>query len=130
MTRTSFLASLQLLVAQRGSFLTPGPDAETLQVIGKIDGLTQFERRRADCRSQTADSKPDRRRQFDALGVCDNQGPDRSQTVDSKDGEMSEWLKEHAWKANPESPTERYRHIAFHNEFKTSAHDVVGGVKE
>jgi len=45
-------------------------------------------------------------------------------------GEMSEWLKEHAWKANPESPTERYRHIAFHNEFKTSAHDVVGGVKE
>jgi len=43
---------------------------------------------------------------------------------------MSEWLKEHAWKANPESPTERYRHIAFHNEFKTSADDVVGGVKQ
>src|SRR6478672_3461873 len=25
--------------------------------------------------------------------------PDRSQTVDSRYGEMSEWLKEHAWKA-------------------------------
>jgi hypothetical protein len=30
---------------------------------------------------------------------------------------MSEWLKEHAWKANPESFTERYRDIAFHNPF-------------
>jgi hypothetical protein len=25
---------------------------------------------------------------------------DRSQVLDSKDGEMSEWLKEHAWKTN------------------------------
>src|SRR4030095_3258537 len=32
-------------------------------------------------------------------GVCNNQVPDRSQTIDSKCGEMSEWLKEHAWKA-------------------------------
>jgi len=31
---------------------------------------------------------------------------------------MSEWLKEHAWKANPESPTERYRDTSFHNQFK------------
>jgi len=64
----------------------------------KFDGLTQFERRRASCRSQTADSKHDRRRQFDAAGVCNNQVPDGSQTVDPKDGEMAEWLKAHAWK--------------------------------
>ena len=36
---------------------------------------------------------------LDLNGVCNNHVPDRSQTVDSKDGEMSEWLKEHAWKA-------------------------------
>ena len=36
----------------------------------------------------------------------------------------------HAWKANPESLTERYRDIAFHNQFKTSADDVVVGVKQ
>jgi hypothetical protein len=30
--------------------------------------------------------------------VCNNQVRDGSQVVDSKDGEMSEWLKEHAWK--------------------------------
>ena len=29
-------------------------------------------------------------------------------------GEMSEWLKEHAWKANPESFSEQYRRTAFH----------------
>ena len=41
---------------------------------------------------------------LEAAGVCDNQVlPDRSQTVDSKSGEMSEWLKEHAWKAIPAS---------------------------
>jgi hypothetical protein len=27
--------------------------------------------------------------------------PGRPQVVDSKDGEMSEWLKEHAWKLTP-----------------------------
>ena len=32
-------------------------------------------------------------------GVCDKSAAGRSQTVDFKDGEMSEWLKEHAWKA-------------------------------
>jgi hypothetical protein len=31
---------------------------------------------------------------------------DRSQTVDSKSGEMSEWFKEHAWKANRVTLTE------------------------
>jgi hypothetical protein len=31
--------------------------------------------------------------------TCAISDPDRSQVVDFKDGEMSEWLKEHAWKA-------------------------------
>jgi hypothetical protein len=31
---------------------------------------------------------------------------DRSQVLDSKDGEMSEWLKEHAWKAKRARNTE------------------------
>ena len=31
--------------------------------------------------------------------MCDNLLHDRSQVVDSKDGEMSEWLKEHAWES-------------------------------
>jgi hypothetical protein len=35
--------------------------------------------------------------------VCDNQWRNRSQVVDSKDGEMSEWLKEHAWKLTPDA---------------------------
>ena len=34
----------------------------------------------------------------DTVDVCNNQVLDRSQTLDFKDGEMSEWLKEHAWK--------------------------------
>jgi hypothetical protein len=33
--------------------------------------------------------------------TCDNLLSDRSQIVDSKCGEMSEWLKEHAWKLVP-----------------------------
>jgi hypothetical protein len=47
---------------------------------------------------QTAESKRDREGTSTPPGVCDNQVLDRSQTLDSKDGEMSEWLKEHAWK--------------------------------
>jgi hypothetical protein len=34
---------------------------------------------------------------------------DRSQVLDFKDGEMSEWLKEHAWKPNRASNTEPLR---------------------
>ena len=41
-----------------------------------------------------------------AASVCDNQVLDRSQIVESKDGEMSEWLKEHAWKAKRASATQ------------------------
>ena len=43
-------------------------------------------------------------------GVCNNQVPDLSQTVDSKDGEMSEWFKEHAWKAMPAARADAHQH--------------------
>jgi hypothetical protein len=43
-------------------------------------------------------------------------------------GEMSEWLKEHAWKANPESLTERYRDTPFTIDLRTSADDMFVGV--
>jgi hypothetical protein len=43
--------------------------------------------------------KADRAHAGKSARVRDNQALDRSQTVESKDGEMSEWLKEHAWKA-------------------------------
>jgi len=39
---------------------------------------------------QTAESKRDREGTSTPPGVCDNQVLDRSQTLDSKDGEMSE----------------------------------------
>jgi len=32
-------------------------------------------------------------------------------------GDMSEWLKEHAWKTNPASCTEWYRNTSSRNEF-------------
>jgi hypothetical protein len=45
-------------------------------------------------------------------GVCDNPCTTARQVIDSQDGEMSEWLKEHAWKANPARLTEQHRNIA------------------
>ena len=36
--------------------------------------------------------------------------PDRPQLVDSKDGEMSEWLKERAWKLIPAALSNAHRH--------------------
>ena len=35
-----------------------------------------------------------------------NSSNGRPQVYDSKDGEMSEWLKEHAWKTTPATLTE------------------------
>ena len=49
--------------------------------------------------------------------MCDNVLPDRSQVVDSKDGEMSEWLKEHAWKAKRAIGKERHRNTSPHSQF-------------
>jgi hypothetical protein len=51
--------------------------------------------------------KDDRVRAGKNAGVCDSAAA-RSQIVDSKDGEMSEWLKEHAWKTNPARLTETH----------------------
>jgi hypothetical protein len=43
----------------------------------------------------------------------------RSQTVDSKDGEMSEWLKEHAWKAKRARDTDPLRRGSTHTRSAT-----------
>ena len=51
------------------------------------------------------------------LGVCDKLFRTARKSLILKDGEMSEWLKEHAWKANPESLPERYRDSGFHTRF-------------
>jgi len=37
--------------------------------------------------------------------------------IDSKDGEMSEWLKEHAWKANLASITKQHRDTSLRIRF-------------
>jgi hypothetical protein len=42
---------------------------------------------------------------------------DRPQTVDAKDGEMSESLKEHAWKAIRAKHFEQHRNTATRNRF-------------
>jgi hypothetical protein len=42
----------------------------------------------------------------------------RCKLLTAKRGEMSEWLKEHAWKTNPATLTERYRIISWRNRFK------------
>ena len=52
--------------------------------------------------------------------VCDNQLLGRSQAVDSKDGEMSEWLKEPAWKTKPAAPSSAHRTAPTHSRSSTS----------
>ena len=42
-----------------------------------------------------------------AHGVCDNLSPTARKLL-ILNGEMSEWLKEHAWKTNPATLTEYY----------------------
>jgi hypothetical protein len=61
---------------------------------------------------QTSSRSDQARKRF-----CDNLAAGRSQIVDFTDGEMSEWFKEHAWKANPERLTERYRDTALNKGF-------------
>jgi len=55
---------------------------------------------------QNAEYKHDRVRAGENADVCDNLLQTASQIVDFKDGEMSEWLKEHAWKTTPATLTE------------------------
>ena len=42
--------------------------------------------------------------------MCDNLLPTARKSL-ILNGEMSEWLKEHAWKANPATLTERHQDI-------------------
>jgi hypothetical protein len=63
-----------------------------------------------------------------ANGVCDNLSVAARKSL-ILNGEMSEWLKEHAWKANPDRLTERYRGFACHNRSTRSADNLFVGVK-
>ena len=57
---------------------------------------------------QTAEYKLDRANGGTDADVCDNLAQSVSQLVDSEDGEMSEWLKEHAWKTIVVTLAKRY----------------------
>jgi hypothetical protein len=50
---------------------------------------------------------------------------DRSQVVDSKDGEMSEWLKEHAWKLIPAARADAHQVPPTHFRATTSSYNDV-----
>ena len=52
-------------------------------------------------------------------GVCDNQVLDHPQAFDSKDGEMAEWLKAHAWKTKRASNTDPLRSALTHTRSAT-----------
>ena len=60
-------------------------------------------------RPQTAEMKLIGERLRNSRSLWDNLVPDRSQTVDSKSGEMSEWSKEHAWKLIPFARADAHR---------------------
>jgi hypothetical protein len=49
-------------------------------------------------------------------GVCDNQYATARKLL-ILNGEMSEWLKEHAWKTNPATLTQRYRDSCSRSRF-------------
>jgi len=44
-------------------------------------------------------------------------------------GEMSEWLKEHAWKAIVATITKRYQNTSLRNQFSDLLHKMLFGVK-
>jgi small-conductance mechanosensitive channel len=105
-----------------GDVFPPAPVRQSEKTPGSVSdrttsqGLTQFERRRA-----TLARKLQNRNAIDAgpvaaAGVCDNQCGTARKSFDSKDGEMSEWLKEHAWKAKRTSSTKRFRSASTHTQ--------------
>jgi hypothetical protein len=51
--------------------------------------------------------------------VCDNQCATARKLLILKTGEMSEWLKEHAWKAKRASDIKRFRCVSTHTRSAT-----------
>ena len=82
------------------------------RVLGQLLHLDRFSDDSSDGGSHFARCILTRARKLDkgakVPGVCDSLLPNRSQIVDSKDGEMSEWLKEHAWKTIVVTLAKRY----------------------
>ena len=75
------------------------PDQIAVSDRKTLRGLTQFLRRSIWAGLQVAEYKRHRGTVGFEGEFCDTVLLAEPQTVDSKDGEMSEWLKEHAWKA-------------------------------
>jgi len=67
-------------------------------------------------RSQTPECKRPRGKLRKSAGVCDNLWQ-AARNLLILNGEMSEWLKEHAWKTNPATLTEEHRNISSRNQF-------------
>ena len=57
-------------------------------------------------------------------GVCDNLSPTARKSL-ILNGEMSEWLKEHAWKLIPLARADAHRHASTHSPSTPSRNDDV-----
>lgn len=84
-----------------GRILDVGCDQQLREIAvsdcGTLRGLTQFWERLSMPRFKPLSAKEIEERLAKA-SACAIIPPSRSQVIDSKDGEMTEWLKVHAWK--------------------------------
>jgi hypothetical protein len=62
---------------------------------------------------------------WDVVGVCDNPCQAARKSLIYKYGEMSEWLKEHAWKLIPVTLSNPHRHTPTHSPSTTSRNNDV-----
>jgi hypothetical protein len=77
---------------------------------GTLTGLTQFIPMRESAAAKALNANEIELDTRIITGVCDKSVRSSSQVVDSKVGEMSEWLKEHAWKLIPLARADAHRH--------------------
>src|SRR6476646_1891789 len=84
-----------------------------------FEGLTQSPRTSVSRRRQTAEFKQSRGTAWEFAGVCDTllQTARKSLILN---GEMSEWLKEHAWKLIPSARADAHRSPPTHFRSTTS----------
>ena len=80
-------------------------------------GLTQFAATRMLVHRKPLNGKIIEGKAAKGTGVREIIPTRQQQLVDSKDGEMSEWSIEHAWKAIPATLTEQHRNTPSRNRF-------------
>ena len=88
----------------------------TVTDLTAFTGLTQFRAETIAARPQNAEYKRHVRTIGFEGGFCATLVPAARKSL-ILNGEMSEWLKEHAWKSTPASGIERYRNISSRNRF-------------